>query len=170
MWFQAIYHARIIALHEVDDSLRVLVPKENMSTVAAADNVLRVGAKEIDALNGATISVNGKEVELIGWISLVGFNVHVSLIKVQILALLVVATVVEINPCIAIRGKNLAATVIVDRASNLCDLCLWRKEIVRRVSNDITSSFIVYILQLLGCHHMHRLGQAALIVDPQLVI
>lgn len=61
MWFQAIDNARIIALHEVDNSLRVLVPKENMSTVAAADNVLRVGAKEVDALNGATISVNGKE-------------------------------------------------------------------------------------------------------------
>lgn len=57
MWFQAVDNTSIIALHEVDDSLRVLVPKENVSTVAAANNVLRVGAKEVDALNGATISV-----------------------------------------------------------------------------------------------------------------
>lgn len=124
MWFQAIDNTRIIALHEVDDSLRVLVPKENVSTVAAANNVLRVGAKEVDALNGATISVKGKEILIFHWIRLNEFNVHVSLISVQILALLVVATVEEINPCIAIRGKNLAATVIVDGASNLCDLCL----------------------------------------------
>lgn len=57
MWFQAVDNTSIIALHKVDDSLRVLVPKENVSTVAAANNVLRVGAKEVDALNGATISV-----------------------------------------------------------------------------------------------------------------
>lgn len=124
MWFQAVDDTRIIALHEIDDSLRVLVPKENVSTVAAANNVLRVGAKEVYALNGATISVKGKEIDIFNWIRLVGFNVHVSLINVQIFALLVVATVVEINPCIAIRGKNLAATVIVDCASNLSNLRL----------------------------------------------
>lgn len=127
MWFQAIDNACIIALSKINNGLGILVPKENVSTVATADYVLGLWPKEVDSLNSATISVNGKLSYF--WIALAvsRIDIHMSFIRMHIFAVLVVATVVEINSSIGIRGKDFAAAMIIHSASDLSYLCLYER-------------------------------------------
>jgi len=63
MWLQAIDNTIKITSHKVNHRLGILVPEKDVSTIAATDNVLRVGTKEVDTFNGATIAVNRRELK-----------------------------------------------------------------------------------------------------------
>lgn len=147
MWFQAIDNARIIALSKVNNGLGILVPKENVSTVTTTDYILRFWAKEVDSLNGAAISVNGKLSYFRNALAVSSIDIHMSFIRMQIFAVLVVATVVKINSSIGIRSKDFAAAMIIHGASDLSYLCLYERNKLnfrnrfKYITNNALTSF-----------------------------
>ena len=60
VWLQAVDHALVIPLHVLDNLLGVLVPEEDIATVASTDNILALKTKEIDTLHWSGVGVWAK--------------------------------------------------------------------------------------------------------------
>ena len=57
MRFETVDDTAFVTGQELDDLFRLFVPYEDVSAVAAADDVLGFGPVEIDALNGCVVAV-----------------------------------------------------------------------------------------------------------------